>query len=329
VIRVAQRTTDLSAYQKGEEAVLRWSYPSMTTSGEALPDLEAIEVWRAALPLSQEPPPAASAQDRRLQRQVLETQGELLVTLVPDQLSEATRGPDITFRDDLRRWQETLRGATEELVLWYGVRTICCRGRKSELSDVVRLEPQEPPPAPAGLQLKAQATGIDVLWRQEVGLLTLVERSPDGAVWTQIIGEPVGGWSFSDTTAAQGRSWSYRLRSVRNLPGGGRVVGHPSQPARVNHPDTYPPPAPLGIVCLPEGNTVRIRWQSAPEAVVYRVTRLGVDGASVVLSDEVETIELTDVEPPLGEITYEVVAVDASGNRSAPAECSVVMGAIP
>ena len=39
-IRVAERTTDLAAFQEGDEAVLRWSYPTMTTAGQTLNQLE-------------------------------------------------------------------------------------------------------------------------------------------------------------------------------------------------------------------------------------------------------------------------------------------------
>ena len=69
-IRIAERTGDLTAYQEGEVAVLRWSYPSMTTAGQTLTEIEAIEVWRATLPKGQEPPPPITPQDRALQRQL-------------------------------------------------------------------------------------------------------------------------------------------------------------------------------------------------------------------------------------------------------------------
>ena len=39
---------------------------------------------------------------------------------------------------------------------------MCCRHRESELSNVVRLEPKEPPDPPSGLGLEASAEGIDV-----------------------------------------------------------------------------------------------------------------------------------------------------------------------
>jgi hypothetical protein len=40
-------------------------------------------------------------------------------------------------------------------------------------------------------------------------------------------------------------------------------------------------------------------------------------------------VEHTDTAPPFGELTYLVVAVDDAGNRSEPASCTVIMGAVP
>jgi len=55
IIRVAERTRDLSLVQEGERVILHWSYPQMTTAGSPLPDLEEIEVWRVEIPSGQEP----------------------------------------------------------------------------------------------------------------------------------------------------------------------------------------------------------------------------------------------------------------------------------
>jgi hypothetical protein len=141
--------------------------------------------------------------------------------------------------------------------------------------------------------------------------------------------EAVKGSSWRDESAAQGQAWSYRLRSVVRLPGGEQVVGRPSDPVRVDHPDTYPPAAPMEIVCLPEGEKVRVRWQTVPGAVVYGVTRRHGDEPPEVLTDEHRSIEFIDTAPPLGQLVYLVTARDAAGNRSEPASCQVVMGAVP
>ena len=327
-IRVAERTSDLTAFQEGDEAVLRWSYPAMTTSGQNLTDIEEIQVWRAALPLGQEPPPPISPQDRQMQRQLLEGQGEMLRALGPDEIAAATRGPAILIRDDLEPWRQTVEDP-QLFVLWYGVRTVCCRHRESELSNVVRLEPQAPPNPPADLNLEAGVDGIDVSWTPAADTKTLIERSAEGAAWAAVTDEPVDGESWRDENAPQGQAWSYRLRSVIELKGGDLVVGQPSEPARIDHPDTYPPGAPSDVVCLPEGTQVRVRWQAVAGAVVYSVSRQHGEEEVEILTDDHRSIEFTDEEPPLGELFYFVAARDAAGNRSEEASCVVVMGAVP
>jgi len=327
-IRVAERTTDLTAFQEGDEAVLRWSYPAMTTSGQNLTDIEEIQVWRAALPLGQEPPPPISPQDRQMQRQLLEGQGEMLRALGPDEIAIATRGSAILLRDDLELWRRTVEDPGL-FVLWYGVRTVCCRHRESELSNVVRLEPKEPPDPPTDLGLEAGAAGIDVRWFPGADTKTLIERSADGAGWTAVTDEPLDGDSWRDEEATQGQAWSYRLRSVIALPGGDLVVGKPSQPTRVDHPDTYPPDAPSDVVCLPEGAQVRVRWQAVASAVAYSVSRQrGRETADILIGDH-RSIEFIDKEPLLGELVYFVTARDAAGNLSEESSCVVVMGAVP
>jgi predicted small lipoprotein YifL len=327
-IRVAERTTDLSAFQEGRIAILRWTYPQTTTDGHALTDIETIQVWRASLPLAQEPPIPLTIQDRQMRRQILENQGEIVQSLDPEQIAVATQGSIIVVEDDLDSWRQSEEDP-ESRVLWYGVRTVCCRHRESSLSNVVRLEPQAPPAPPTGLALEAGAAGIDVRWLQPPDVKILVERSPDGATWVAVTEEPVDGGEWRDTTAPQGRAWSYRLRSVRTVAAGGQVVGEPSAPVRIDHPDTYPPAAPTGVVCLPEGGRVRVRWQLVTGAEVYGVSRKLFDGPSELLAGDVTSVEFTDDTPPFGKLDYLVTAVDAAGNRSDPASCTVVMGADP
>ena len=328
-IRVAQRTSDLVAFQEGEEAVLRWSYPSMTTSGDALTDVEAVKLWRATLQKGQEPPPPTNAADRQLRRQLLVGEGEVIDVLDPSELDAATRGSSVVYRDDLVRWRARVEGDPESMVVWYGVQTVCCRRRDSEISNVVRILPASPPEPPVEFTLEAGSDGIDVRWADDPDLETIVERSRDGTVWKAMTDEPVSGGEWRDEDAEQGRSWSYRLRSVQKPEGGREVVGEPSPPKRIDHPDTYPPRAPDGIVCLPEGAEVRVRWQVVASAATYEVTRQIGTGQPEILTSDLTTPEFIDQSPPFGELIYLVIARDAVGNSSEATSCTVVMGAIP
>ena len=72
-----------------------------------------------------------------------------------------------------------------------------------------------------------------------------------------------------------------------------------------------------------------MRWSAVNDAAAYVVRRRDGGGEPVELAAALEAVELIDTSPPLGQLLYEVVAVDESGNRSPAASCSVTMGALP
>lgn len=323
-IRRADATRDLAVFQESLEAVLGWSFPSMTSAGGPLPDLEAIEIWRAPIPLGQEPL-GTTAEDRAMRNRLLEAQGERIALLLLADLDEATRGPNLTWRDDLDAWR-AVHGAEQPVVLWYAVRTVCCGGRESEYSNIGRLVPQLPPSPPQDLAAQPEREGIRLRWLATGDTATLVERSADGKEWVPVTADPVTGSEFLDARAQQGRSWSYRLRAVGRTDGEGRVVGEPGPALAVDYSDRYPPTLPTNVVCLPEETRVVIRWQAARDAVGYRVERRVASGEWEVLEELHPGPEYADETPPPGALTYAVRAVDQAGNRSEPASCTALQG---
>jgi hypothetical protein len=327
LIRVADTTTDLGVVQQGNNAVLVWSYPSMTSDGGPLPDLESVEVWRTTLPVGLEPR-ETSRRDRQIRYQLLEAQGDVLVTLDTAGLARATRGPMLEFRDDLERWRK-IHGTEQDWVIWYAVRTICCRGRPSAFSNIARLEPQIPPPPPSGLTATPSADGVDLAWQAEPGTGVIVERAGEIGGWTSITSDPVSDNTVRDETAAQGESWRYRARSVRDLPSGGRVLGEAGDTVEIEYADVYPPAPPANLICLPEAERVRIRWQSSAEVVWYRIERRVGGPEWTPLARRHRGVEYEDSAPPIGRITYSVRAVDAGGNLSDRATCEALISASP
>jgi hypothetical protein len=326
-IRRADTTRDLSVFQEGREAVLRWAYPSMTTAGGPLPDLETVEVWRAPIPFGQEPV-GTTARERSLRNQLLEAQGERIAVLDDAALDAATQGPNLGYRDDLEAWRRQ-HGDELHVVLWYAVRTICCGGRASDISNIARLVPQLPPSPPERLTAVPSATGIRLSWLAAANSATLVERSADGENWQQITPAPVSGSEYHDATARQGQRWSYRLRAVTKKEGEGRVVGDPSDSVTVDYPDSYPPPVPEDLVCLPEETRIRLRWQPVAGADAYVIERQveGMRWRTLAAAHPERRFE--DVDPPVGELTYAVRAVDSAGNRSDPVTCKAYIGVTP
>lgn len=324
VIRIAETTRDLAVYQEVWEAVLSWSYPSSTTAGDPLTEIEAIEVWRATFAAVEAPPPGEDARGRDLNRQLLLSGGERIAELDSGGLDAATRGSTLEYRDDLEAWRHD--HPTDEQVLWYAVRTVCCGGRESTLSNIVRLEPATPPEPPTDLSVEPTRDGIRIGWTATDDLPVLVERSANTEHWRAVNPKPIAAGDWVDRTATQGRPWNYRLRSVLEPKGAPRVVGAPGAAEGVLYADVYPPAAPTGMVCLPEGTRVRLRWQPVPDAASYLVERVSDQGRTVVLAEHQTEVAFEDDAPPPGTSTYRVTAADAAGNVSEPAACSAARG---
>ncbi|MFN3413652.1 MAG: hypothetical protein ACK42L_06285, partial [Thermoanaerobaculum sp.] len=95
---VPETTTDLVASQEENEVVLRWSYPSLTRSGQPLRDLEAVDVWRADLPPGQEKS-LEGPQGVELKRQLILGRGKQVARLRGKALEAATRGSTLEYRE--------------------------------------------------------------------------------------------------------------------------------------------------------------------------------------------------------------------------------------
>jgi predicted small lipoprotein YifL len=330
VYRIPAPTRDLAAVQDQREAVLRFSYPQVTADGGALPDLEAVEIWRVNLPVSLEP--AGSQRTIRADRvRLLEARAERVVELDAATIAAATRGDQLEVRRDLGWWFEARSAGGDEApaeVLWFAVRSVCCRGRQSDWSNIGRVVPREPPVAPVGLAAEAEPAGVRLSWAPDEGAMYRVERRLEDGNWSTLTEEPLPLPEWTDATASQDATWTYRVRVVAAVEGGGTVLGVPSAPLAVEFPDIYPPPPPRELICLPEGQRVRLRWAAVPEAETYRVVRQFAERAEKVLDDAVATPAFIDEEPPVGRLLYHVRAVDAAGNQSDAASCEAVIGTV-
>jgi len=323
LLRKAAPTRDLSVIQEGITAVIRWSYPSLTTAGGPLPDVEYVEVWRTTLPLGLEPKSALD-QQLELRSQLIASHGKLLLSLDPTALEQATRGPQLEVRDDLKAWYEQNKERMP-LVIWYTVRTACCQEQLSRWSNIARLEPRLPPPPPQGLVLQTKAECILVTWEPPEAVATIVERSSDQQQWRAVTPQPTTDASFCDRGARQGSTWYYRLRAVHVTGQKGMVIGDPGRVVGIDYPDIYALGPVPRLVCLPEGDAVRLRWDRVAGAAGYRIFRHR-EGESWRQLGLVTGREYQDLRPPIGNLEYAVKTVDDAGNDSEPLTCTTVMG---
>lgn len=318
IIEVPETTTNLFVYQEHLDAVLTWSYPTLTRAGRNLTDLGRIEVWRLDVPPGQESA-GSGTQAEELRRQLMLGRGRLIARLEAEGLHTATRGSKLEFRDALSPVTETSVPTT----LWYAVRTRRRDGTPSALSNIVAWKPKPVPPAVTGTTATPGPDGIELTWQGVPDGGYAVERREAGAGPWEIV-SPVGftSTSFVDRQVQQGKTWQYRVRTVIEL-----TASPPVDGVTVPYPDAYPPLAPTSLVCLPEETAVHLRWDTSAEPDVrFRVTRRHGAGEWTAVGTAVLATEVRDTAVPAGAVDYEVRAVDAAGNASAPAACSVRVG---
>jgi hypothetical protein len=318
ILEVPETTTDMWAYQDGMELVLTWSYPKLTRAGRRLTDLARVEVWRLELPPGQEKA-AAGPQGGDLVRQLMLGRGKVIAKLEGATLAAATRGAWLTFRD---RLPETPAGGTPP-TLWYAVRTRRKDGTASALSNILPWQPRPVPPTPSGVKATPEADGIALSWSEVPGFTYVVERRPSKeAAWEAVSKIGLETPSFLDTTARQGQTWTYRVRSFLD-----KAASPPSGELEVPYPDIYPPPKVTGLICLPEPGLVRLRWDPSPEGdVTYKVFRRVGNGGWEHLEEAFAATDYADTHPPVGEVEYAVKAVDPAGNQSEAAYCRARTG---
>jgi RTX calcium-binding nonapeptide repeat (4 copies)/Domain of unknown function DUF11 len=127
--------------------------------------------------------------------------------------------------------------------------------------------------------------------------------------------------TFTDSTVVGNRTYSYTVRAIDSASN----LGAASTAASVTTPDVTPPAAPASLSASPSTGGVALAWPAAADDVGVTGYELSRDGSVLT------TIGSTSYTDPVGPGTYgySVVALDAAGNRSAPATASATVGGSP
>lgn len=132
-----------------------------------------------------------------------------------------------------------------------------------------------------------------------------------------ILIDTVTGLSFSDSGLTTGTLYNYSVIAID-------AAGNTSSPAQISAtttaPDTQAPGIPANLAATPGLTSIALDWDASTDNVGvtgYRIIRNG------QLIDTVTTTDYADAGLPSGvEFGYEVVALDAAGNTSSPAQVS-------
>lgn len=335
---IPQATSDLVVAQRGDQLILAWSYPALSTAGRNLPGIDAIEVRRLIETLPPGEPPAdevpvASEPGTPWERVAFSgvpepsatrfgRDSEVIATLERDRIPAAVAGARVLYVDE-----PSLRADDgRPLRISYSVRTRT-GDAWSDAGNVVRIVPLELSGPPQNLRASAGAAGVELTWERPADadshppigyFIYRFSESGDSADAAKPVSEaPVSDTSYTDAPAYG--TWKYAVTAVRDA-GPPAVESAPTNVVTVEFRDLQPPPQPPEVLTLLEDPAVRIVWTGveAPDLAGYHVYRIreGREAARLTSSPQKDLV-FRDSNPPRGATyTYAVSSVDSSGNES-------------
>jgi hypothetical protein len=201
-----------------------------------------------------------------------------------------------------------------------GVRSANPRGRFSSWSNLVTLAVTPPLSAPANLKAANTPKGVSLAWDAGTASSWRVYRQAASESQPALLGE-TNHPTYLDLTSAFGTKYSYYVQALS-----GRTESEIAGPAVIEPEDTFPPETPSGLVAVTGAKTIELSWTRSTETNLkeYRVYRAAGSGEFTLLASGIVAPAYSDSAIVSGtHYRYEVAAVDTKGNvsaRSAPVD---------
>ena len=171
---------------------------------------------------------------------------------------------------------------------------------------------------PAGALLESRPVGCS---SPAVGYHVYEIAAAPSQQETRLTEQPLAAPPFVDPRIAWGTERCYTVRAVHSI-GPLSVESGPAPPVCEKLTDTFAPAAPKGLVAVASEGAINLIWDASPDKDLagYLVLRAPASTRqfSPVTQEPVHDTTFTDKVQPGVPFLYAIVAVDTSGNRSAP-----------
>lgn len=324
--RLTERTSDLTAIQRGASILLSWPSPALVQDESNRFYISRVDIYRLNERRDQEA--VVDPDDYEETAQVI---GFLDRTTIEDQAK--TLG-HLQFTDAVNLTNSEQLANTR---LRYGVRYVNKRGQVASFSNTVALEP-----APG---IAMPPTGLDAIGTQDA---IAISWSPppanvDGVTPASVAGynvyrrsakrnfgggllnaEPVIGTSFVDARFQYLMDYVYFVRAL-SQGASGLIESADSEPLPFTPVDKFPPSAPDPISIASANGTISLFWPSSPERDVsgYNIYRADAGDAPdqnwTKLNDQpITPVTFRDDRVVIDQTYfYRLTAVDRFNNESA------------
>ena len=282
---------DLVAVEYGENLLVRFTIPELTTDPLPIEELRAVDLYIG-------PNPDQSGFNA----------AEWAAAATHFEVAMREPGP-VEF--------ETPAAPFVGETVIIGVGLTGRTGRQSAWSNHDTLTVNPPLAAPQNLTATAVPQGVELTWQAPPGSFRILRAAGESDQFTQI-GESDQP-TFLDTLTTYGTEYRYTVVAT----GPDLQQSLPSETAAVTPEDTFPPAVPAGLSAVPAVDTIELAWarNTDPDFRSYSVYRAVGDGPFTALATGIGAPAFSDRNVESGmRYRYAISAVDASGNESERSE---------
>lgn len=189
-------------------------------------------------------------------------------------------------------------------------RTFGPKGRVSPNSNLLFLAVEAPLAKPAGLRAENHPEGVKLSWTGAAGKYRVLRATEDAA---PVPLADVEAREFLDKTSIYGIRYGYLVQTL-----GDKAQSEVTDRAMVTPTDVFPPATPAGLTTVAGPAGIDLAWERNTESdfKAYRVYRALGDGAPQLLA-EIDTPTYVDRAVEAGKrYRYQISSVDQLGNES-------------
>ncbi len=282
---------DLVAVEYGDNLLVRFTIPELTTDPLPIEDLRAVDLYIG-------PNPDQNGFDTAA-------------------WSAAARHFEVDMREPGAVEFETPAAPFVGERVIIGVQLTGRTGRKSAWSNYDTLTVNPPLSPPQNVTATAVPEGVELTWEAPPGSFRILRSAGDSTQFARI-GES-DQTMYLDTVTAYGTEYRYTVVAM----GADLQQSLPSATASVTPEDTFPPAVPTGLSAVPGIDTIELAWarNTEPDFRSYSIYRAVGDGPFTALATGIGAPAISDSAVESGmRYRYAISAVDASGNESARSE---------
>ncbi len=276
---------DLRALEYGDNLVIEFTAPALSTEGVVLRSLHGVELrigpTEPDFNVDRWAPKA-----RRVDAEILKP-GEVL--------------KEVSAKDFVGK----------EIVI--AARAIGPKGRAGAWSNLAILTVIEPLNAPSALKATATPDGVKLNWTSTHSKFRIFRATGEEKPAPLADAEGAG---YSDTSAAFDTPYRYFVQAIQD-----KAESQVSETVKITPLDKFPPAVPAGLTATAGSGSVELSWERNIESDFrgYRVYRAAETGPFVRLAENVDTPVYSDKTVDANKkYRYAITSVDLKGNESQP-----------